>query len=297
MTLLRIAGALMLGIGLHAADLRIDHVTVAGERLAALEQQAAAVGLQVQYGGVHQNGATEMAIASFPDGSYIEFIAKAPHADPAAFAAHHWARFIDGNAGPCAWAVRPKDFAAQTDWFKSKGVPVEVKDGGRKRPDGEELRWQTASVGTEGSGEFLPFLIRDLTPRERRAYPSGKAANRDETGVLRVVIGVRKLDAAFERFRAVYPDVAKPLRQLDKRFEAELAWIPDTPVVFAAPVGQSWITERLEKFGEGPVAFVLQGKKLKAKDVAESSRWFGRDVAWFDSAKLGGWRLGVEEIH
>ncbi|WP_180539765.1 VOC family protein [Nevskia soli] len=287
---MKFAALFLAAFSMQAAELTIDHVTVAGVSLANLQQQLAAVGIQSDYGGAHTNHATEMAIASFRDGSYLELIARQKDFDRAMLAQHPWAKFIEGDAGPCAWAVRPKDFDAQIARLKAAGPTA----GGRKRPDGVALQWQTASVGSEPSGTFFPFLIHDVTARDLRAYPSGKAINRDIDGVLRVVIAVRKIDDAFDRFQRAYPGIPKPLRQLDKKFGAELAWIPDTPIVFAAPVGGSWIGDRIDKFGEGPVAFVLSShKKLKGGAwFAES--WFGRDISWFDPQKLGGWWLGLQ---
>ncbi len=276
-----------------AADLRIDHVTVAGRSLSVLQTQLESVGIKVEYGGAHTNHATEMAIASLPDGSYIELIARQKDFDPAMLAQHPWAQFIDGDAGPCAWAIRPRDFASAVASLRSGGLPVKTSAGGRTRPDGVALRWETAIIDDSRGDTFLPFLIRDVTPREQRAYPSGKAANRDLSGVLRVVIAVRKISDAFDRFRTAYPDAGKPLKQLDVPFGAELAWIPDSPVIFAAPLGSgSWIAERLNRFGEGPCAYVLSSKKSLAAGLLKT-RWFGRDLQWFDSQKLG-WHLAVE---
>ena len=289
--------ALLLIIPMVAAgaDLKIDHVTVAGKSLAVMEQQLAAAGLRFESGGAHTNHATEMAIASFPDGSYIELIAPQTNFDPAALAAHQWSKFMEGNDAPCAWAVRPKYFEAEVARIRAAGVPVKVMDGGRKRPDGTELKWQTADLGNAGVGAFFPFLIRDETPRPDRAFPSGKPSNRDEAGVLRVVIAVSKLADAIDRLHLAYPDVARPLRQVDRKFGAELAWIADSPIIFAAPLGSdSWVAQRIAAFGEGPIAFVLSGKN-KVKNGWETSHWFGWDLTWFDPKKLGGWWLGVQE--
>src|SRR5579875_1050418 len=101
---------LLFAMTLPAADLRIDHVTVAGPDLSPMAAQLEAVGIHVEPGGPHGNQATEMSIASFPDGSYIELIARQTNFDPAMLAQHPWKPFIEGNAGPCAWAVRPRDF-------------------------------------------------------------------------------------------------------------------------------------------------------------------------------------------
>ena len=94
------------------AELKVDHVTVAGRDLRAMQRALRAVGLPTEDGGPHSNHATEMALLSFPDGSYLELIAIQPQADPAAVAAHAWRKFLEGDAGPCAWAVRPADITA-----------------------------------------------------------------------------------------------------------------------------------------------------------------------------------------
>ena len=75
---------------LGGAELTIDHVTVAGKDLKAMRASLAAAGVQSEYGGPHSNHATEMALTSFPDGSYLELIAIQPNADPKALAAHYW---------------------------------------------------------------------------------------------------------------------------------------------------------------------------------------------------------------
>jgi hypothetical protein len=275
---------------LMAAELKIDHATVAGEDLRAMQRALRAAGLACEYGGPHSNHATEMALTSFPDGSYLELIAIQPNADPAAVAAHEWHKHLQGDGGPCAWAVRPADFDAEVARLRAASIQVsEPRKNGRKRPDGVQLEWETAQVGA-GNGNFLPFLIRDFTPRERRAYPSGKPTTADWTGISRVVIGVKDLDASIAQFRRA-DRLPAPQRQEDPGFGAKLAWFPGTPVVLAAPLSsQSWLDARIRQFGETPCAFILGVNHVV--DV-HPSQWFGRKVAWVDSSKLG-WHLGFE---
>src|ERR1700686_257354 len=135
---------------LPAAELTIDHVTVAGKDLKAMQANLASVGIQCEYGGSHSNHATEMALVSFPNGSYLELIAIQPKANPDAVAAHVWAKHIEGNAGPCAWAVRVKDMPAEVKRLQAAGVAVSAPErSGRERPDGKRLDWETAQVGNE----------------------------------------------------------------------------------------------------------------------------------------------------
>jgi hypothetical protein len=280
---------------LGAADLTIDHVTVAGTDLKKMRANLAAVGIQSEYGGPHSNHATEMALTSFPDGSYLELIAIQSDADPKAVAAHYWSKQLKADAGPTAWAVRAKDIAAEVKRLKSAGVNVSDPDrSGRQRPDGVRLDWEAARVGAEPNGTFFPFLIRDFTPRQQRAYPAGKPTTRDFNGIVKVVIAVRDLKAAVTRYRDAY-GLPEPIQQVDAGFEAHLALLGGTPVVLAAPLmPQSWLAARLDQVGEGPCAFVLRVQKESPYKATSKTRWFGVDISWLDTARLG-WRLGFQE--
>ena len=258
----RLAYCTFLATVAMAQNFRIDHVTVAGKDLKAMQKALDAVGVRSEYGGPHSNHATEMALASFPDGSYLELIAIQPKADPPALAAHYWHKFMEGDAGPCAWAIRPAGFSAEVERLHKAGVAVtDPRRAGRTRPDGVELDWETAQVGPTNGG-FFPFLIHDFTPRDNRAFPSGKSTTNDFTGVVKVVIAVRDLGIASAQYRQAY-GLPMPELQDDAAFGAKLALFPGTPVVLAAPLGsESWLHARLEQFGEAPCAFVLGVKNI-----------------------------------
>src|SRR5438093_485158 len=128
-----------------------------------------------------------------------------------------------GLERPCAWAVRAGDLAAAARRLKKAGVAVsDPERGGRQRPDGKRVDWQTAQVGEEGRGAFFPFLIQDFTPRNDRVYPRGKPSAPDFSGVTKVVIVVKDLDSAVKRYREAY-GLPAPLKQVDKDFGAHLA--------------------------------------------------------------------------
>ncbi|MBV9770299.1 MAG: VOC family protein [Bryobacterales bacterium] len=275
-----------------AQQFHIDHVTIAGKNVEAMEKALRAAGIASEYGGPHSNHATEMALASFPDGSYLELIAIQPKADPDALAAHEWRKFLESDGGPCAWAIRPVDFSAEVKRLGRASVEITgPRKNGRKRPDGVQLDWETAQVGPTNGG-FFPFMIHDFTPRDLRAFPSGKPTTTDWTGVVKVVIGVKDLNSAITRYRQAY-GLSAPLQQEDAVFAAKLAWFPGTPVVLAAPLSsQSWLTTRLQRFGEAPCAFVL-GVANGSIDQAAPSKWFGASIYWADAERLG-WHLGFE---
>ena len=266
-----------------AADLRVDHVTVAGKDVSAMRQRLAAVGLPSEYGGKHTNRATEMALVSFPDGSYLELIGVQPDPDPKMVAIHPWAKFLNAIAEPCGWASRADDLQGEVKRLRAAGVSVEdPTPGARRRPDGVMLQWETAQVGKEGNGAFFPFLIHDVSKRNLRAFPSGKPNAPDFAGVSKAFVGVRDLNSAVDRYRKAY-GFAAPRMKDDTLFGAKLASFDGTPVVLAAPLdANGWLAERIARFGEAPCAFVLRRKAGTATPIA-----------WYDTQALG-WRLGVE---
>jgi hypothetical protein len=275
----------------HAADLTIDHVTIAGSDLKQMQASLAAMGLRSEFGGQHSNHATEMALTSFPDGSYLELIALQTNPDPKAVAEHYWSKQMRQNAGPCAWAVRGSDLSSEVARLRATGLTVNPQPRtGRSRPDGKRLEWETAQVGTEPNGTFFPFIIHDFTPRAERAFPSGKPTTEDFRGVTRVVIAVKDLAAAVARYRQAY-NFPVPLEKSDTKFGARVAVFPGTPVVLAAASSpQSWLAKRLEHFGEGPCAFVLGTSKTHEYKTISKSKWPGVEISWIDQA----WRLGFE---
>jgi len=290
--MLRIAVALIFAASLLiAADWKIDHATVAGSDVKQMQAALAKAGIPTVYGGAHTNHASEMALVSFPDGSYLELMGIQSNADPAAVAKHEWSKFLTGNAGPCAWALRESDLAAEVARLKAAGIAVsEPENGGRQRPDGVTLAWQTSNIGEGQRGSLFPFLIQDKTPREQRVFPQGKPVSRDFKGIARVVIAVRNLDDAIAKYQKAYA-VPKPIKQVDAEFGAQLALLGSGTVVLAAPLnGSSWLAERIEKFGEAPCAFILGAKNLSKWKASSKTKWFGAEVGWLDV----GWRLGVE---
>jgi Glyoxalase-like domain len=278
---------LLLATLLGAADLTIDHVTVAGTDLKEMQARLGAVGIPSEFGGAHSNGATQMALTSFPDGSYLELIALVANPDKKALEAHYWSKQMRGNAGPTGWAVRASDVAAEAARLKMAGVIVSSPArSGRARPDGTRLEWETAQVGEEPNGTFFPFLIRDFTKREARAFPTGQPTTKDFPGVKRVVIAVRDLKASAAHYRRAY-GLPAPLEREDVSLGARIASFTGTPVILATPLKPgSWLAERIEQFGEGPCAFVLGGRGGGSKIAAKTY--------WFSTTKLG-WHLGVEE--
>jgi hypothetical protein len=292
----------------QAMSLKIDHVTIAGSDLKTLEQVLARAELATDYGGPHSNGITHMSLLGFDDGSYIELISTLEPGQ----AAPWWDAHIQGNGGPCAWAVEAGDVAAEAARIAALGIPVRGPNTmTRQRPDGVLVEWDLAFVGDKQPGATLPFLIRDRTPRELpegprrvaadrawRVRPSASVTATDLTGVAMVVLGVLNLECAVDLFRRVYGWPA-PVTKDDVNF-GRLAHFPGSPVSLAAPLHPNdFLAERLRHFDESPCAFLIGTKNLVAASnrlrLGTVSSWFDRQVFWFDEPRRHRILLGLIE--
>jgi hypothetical protein len=273
--------------------LELDHVSICGSNLDILRQAFTDVGMTPDFGGPHGNGITQMAMIGFDDASYIELIAPIK---PGVTAGSGWAKFMAEDAVTCAWAVGTNVLLQEVDRLKKTGIPVKPPErGSRKRPDGMSVEWMTADVGSGTPGSVLPFIIEDQTPRAWRVQTSASMQGAPVTGVENVVLGVNNLDASIAQFRKAY-GWADPITETQKDF-GKLAYFPGEPVILAAPFNGGWLSDRLGKFGESPVAYLLATRDFAAATkkykLNGTKLWFGQKVAWFDAGKLKGVRLGV----
>jgi len=273
--------------------LQLDHTSICGSNLDTLRQAFTDAGLAPDFGGPHGNGVTHMAAIGFDDGTYIELIAPIK---AGATSGSDWANFMSGDAETCAWAVGTDALQQEVDRLKKAGIAVtNPVRGNRKRPDGMSVEWSTADVGSGSPGSVLPFVIEDQTPRAWRVPNSASVQGAPVSGVENIVIGVSNLDASIALFRKAY-SWSEPLTETQKDF-GKMAYFPGEPVILVAPLGGGWLSDRLSKYGESPVAILLNTRDLpgavKKYKLSGTKTWFGQKVAWFDAGKLKGLRLGV----
>jgi hypothetical protein len=271
--------------------LELDHASICGSNLETLRQAFTDVGLTPDFGGPHGNGVTQMAAVGFDDGTYIELIAPVK---AGVTAGSEWAKFMGEDAVTCAWAVGTNVLLQEVDRLKKAGIAVEAPEhGSRKRPDGMSVEWMTAGVGSGTRGSVLPFAIEDQTPRAWRVQVSAAVQGAPVAGVENVIIGVSNLDASIALFRKAY-GWTEPIMESQKDW-GKMAYFPGEPVILVS--GAGWISERIGRFGESPVAFLLAGRDfagaVKKYKLGGTKTWFGQKVAWFDAGKLKGVRLGV----
>ncbi|MEJ8858926.1 VOC family protein [Variovorax robiniae] len=178
-------------------SLKLDHIVIAVHDLDATLADYTALGFNVQRGGDHPGRSTHNALVVFADGSYLELIAwKSPAPQE-----RWWQVLQRRGEGLVDFALLPADTADTVRQAAQRGLTLEGPlDGGRLRPDGERLHWQTARPTTQD----LPFLCGDITPRglrvpegDARVHPNGV------TGVASLAIAVKDLDATLARYRAL----------------------------------------------------------------------------------------------
>lgn len=278
-------------------NFKIDHVTIATASLEVLQAQFAAWGLTVEYGGPHSNGITHMALLGLPDGSYIELISSL---EPNPSATAFWSDHIAKNGGPCAWAVEVDDVAEETKRIAALGIPV---DGpayyNRRRPDGTLVEWDLAFIGEHGAGAMLPFIIKDITPRDLRVKPSVSVTETDDNlvGITKLLLGVPDLAMAVTLFQQVY-GWSEPSYLTVTADGMKLAHFDGHAVILAAPTSpESGLAERLTTFGPSPMAYLIGSRNFAEScnrlPLSQPTTWFDFPLAWLDFPSNQGFMLGV----
>lgn len=276
--------------------MKIDHVSVGGRDLKRMEDAFAAAGLKTVYGGPHSSGLTKMSLLGFKDGSYIELISPVDQASKPSI----WAKQMEQDGGPCAWAIEVDDIAAEVARAKALGIPAEGPDDySRRRPDGVSVEWKLGFLGEEEPGALLPFMIKDTTPRDYRVKPSPGVSGADSVlkGIENVVVGVGDIQRASSLFRKLY-GWAEPEERADLWRGAAMASFEGTPVVLASPTGPGWLRDRVERFGPSPCAFLIGtesiGAALRRYELEDSQSWFeDRTTRWFASLEKSGMLIGL----
>lgn len=236
----------------------IDHVVVVVRDLEDAIRDYAALGFTVTPGGTHADGKTHNALITFADGSYIEVLA---FLDREHSYNHPWRHRLDEGEGIEDFAVGSDDLAVDAARMRSEDEPAgqemgPVVDGGRRRPDGQELRWRTARFVQPRGEAVLPFLIQDVTARELRV-PGGAATQHrlPVVGIAGVTVAVRDLEPASEQYVGLLGASGVPSDGRRARIPVGSQWIE----LVTPEAGVEGVAERLARHGEGPFAMTLRG--------------------------------------
>lgn len=151
---------------------RLDHLVILVGDLDAATADYGRLGFSVTAGGEHADGLTRNALVPFGDGCYLELVS---FSDPEDNRDNVWGwREFLPHEGLIDYCATSEDLEADVRRLRTLGFGVDgPDDGGRRLPDGKEIRWRSARIRQEG--RLLPFLIEDLTPRGLRV-PGGNAA-------------------------------------------------------------------------------------------------------------------------
>ena len=129
----------------------LDHIVILVDDLDLASRDYTDLGFSVVVGGKHADGFTQNALIAFEDGSYVEllnFLSPPPEG-------HLFARGTQSAEGIVSYALLPDDIEADIARARSHGAHVRGPiRGGRLRPDGLEIAWQTGRTDHPA----LPFL-------------------------------------------------------------------------------------------------------------------------------------------
>lgn len=269
-------------------SLKLDHIVIAVHDLERTIADYGALGFHVVRGGDHPGRATHNALVVFGDGSYFELIAWREPSPT-----ERWWQLLQRHGeGIVDFALLPRSTAATVADAKARGLLLEGPlDGGRVRPDGERLRWQTA----RSPSPDLPFLCGDLTPRALRV-PEGEVrvhAN-GALGVASLALAVRDLDATLARYRALLgtehddadTHIGEPVAVPASHVRVAVIALGGSVLVLSSPrenaansanvgEGGDTLAQRLAARGEGPYALVLHTDKPQSTGTLDLARTHG----------------------
>ena len=243
----------------------IDHLVILVGALEAAVAGYEELGFRVTPGGEHADGLTRNALVPFADGTYLELVSFVDPADTRDNA-WGWRPFLEKGGGLVDHCAASDDLAADARHLAAAGFEVSGPDeGGRRLPDGAEIRWRIARV--RQVGRAMPFLIEDLTPRSLRV-PGGKATEHPNgaRGIARLLLAVHRAAnarASLAALAAVEKPEGGPEDTL--RFGRH-------ELTLVASGGNA--QRRLETLGPGPLAVELAATRDEdlSPDLAQGAR-------------------------
>jgi catechol 2,3-dioxygenase-like lactoylglutathione lyase family enzyme len=245
---------------------RIDHVVICVPDLARGIEAYRRLGFTVYPGGSHTGRPTHNAIA-FHDEDYLEILSirdrsavvpGSPDADLAGY--------LDRGGGFRIVALQSDDLAADVAAMRARGVDVgEIRDGGRRTLEGQELRWRAAFLGPRDAQPI--FFIQHLTPLAERKAQAARLGSHPN-GVLRVeraYIAVPDVAAAARTYARVL-GLPVPAIQRGAVIKADMAVfdLGPTGLTVAQPAEPGPAAEALARRGPGPFQVLHRVKSLEA---------------------------------
>jgi catechol 2,3-dioxygenase-like lactoylglutathione lyase family enzyme len=245
---------------------RVDHVMVCVPDLGRGIEAYTRLGFTVYPGGSHTGRPTHNAIA-FHDEDYLEILsirdrsAVLPGSPDASLA-----EYLDRGGGFRIISLQSDDLAADVAAMRARGVDVgDVRDGGCRTPEGQELRWRAAFLGPRN--ELPIFFIQHLTPlseRKAHAVELGPHPN-GVTRIERVYVAVPDVAAAAGIYARVL-GLAVPKVQRGAVIKADMAVfdLGPTGLTVAQPAEPGPAAEALARRGPGPFQALYRTQSMDA---------------------------------
>ncbi|MCU0491241.1 MAG: VOC family protein [Chloroflexaceae bacterium] len=248
----------------------IDHIVIAVHNLEQTINDYRELGFTVFPGGEHPGGLSHNALVIFEDGAYFELIAfRQPRAGW-----RWWELLQTQGEGLVDYALFPSEVERDYERVKARGLPLDGPiDGGRTRPDGQQIAWKNARATTSD----LPFLCGDVTPRALRV-PEGEVRRHANgvVGIAGITVAVADLTASVARYGQLLDH--EPTQRLHlPGLGARLAvfQLGGARVVLAAPnlaqpgTPGDFLRSQLDARGEGPYAVALRTTDQSRQGVLE----------------------------
>jgi catechol 2,3-dioxygenase-like lactoylglutathione lyase family enzyme len=245
---------------------RVDHVVICVPELARGIDAYRRIGFNIYPGGAHTGRATHNAIA-FTGEEYIEVLSLRDRSAVAPGTPDEvLARYLDEGGGFRVIALQSDDLEGDVAAMRRRGVDVgEIRDGGRRTPAGQELRWRAAFPGP---GDPLPiFFIQHLTPvaERRRQVPKAGDHPNGALRVDRVYVTVPDV-AATARIYARVLGLPEPKMQRGSVIKADMAVfdLGPTGLTVAQPVEPGPAAAALARQGPGPFQVLYRTSSMDA---------------------------------
>jgi len=266
-------------------SLTLDHIILVVSDLQVATRQFTQLGFSVIAGGVHSGGLTHNALVPFPDGTYLELLSTTRRSTLKTLGILKRLRWLNiytanetaisrrliedlaSGVGMNDYALLSLDLKKElTSMIERGAIFTDPIPGGRLRPDGLEIAWQTAVP----SSFDLPFLIDDLTPREIRVpVVENDYHSNGVLGIKGITILVTSLVESMTRYRSLLDE--EPVTQsrhpqpgtqssefnLDNRFLSIIAPLP----------GNSALRRLLKRRSARPVGIYCRTAKNGGDDL------------------------------
>lgn len=239
-----------------------DHIVVLVNDLDAAIGTYRHLGFNAQAGGEHPTTGTHNALIALADGIYLELLA---FKNPTLAEQSLWRdgmRMLHVREGFAAYVLSSNDLPKDVERLKTQGIDIaNPNPGSRVRPDGQTVQWQTAIIDGTPTG-IMPFLIQDETPRSLRIQAASEGLGA-RARLSQIVVAVKQLDAALDRFRALLGVEPKHVKNVGGDVEGYRFVMEWGSIVAAHPtVEGNAMADQITLRGEGLYAITLTPEKL-----------------------------------